>query len=117
MQTYHPSVHVQQTSVYVCVVSCDGMEWSTFVRNQWISVAWYLETVSPPTDCLTYYITQAQRTIDIADDESFIACLSALNVLLTKVISIQFLSFLKFVSILHILSLQLVGWSDRMRKR
>jgi len=61
----------------------DGMEWSTFVHNQWLSVAWYLETVSPPTESITYYITEAQHTIDIADDESFIVCLSALSLMLT----------------------------------
>ena len=45
-----------------------------------------MESVSPPVDSITYYIAEARRTVDIADDDSFIACLSTLGVLLPKVI-------------------------------
>ena len=44
-----------------------------------------MESVSPSGECMSYYVAEAQRTIDIADDESFIACLSALFILLPKV--------------------------------
>ena len=44
-----------------------------------------MESVSPSCECVTYYVAEAQRTVDIADDESFIACLSALVNLLPKV--------------------------------
>ena len=53
-------------------------------------MAWYVESTSPSSECVTYYVDEAQRTIDIADDESFIACLAALFFLLPQVI--EFLS-------------------------
>jgi len=74
------------TVVDVIVDSCHGHEWSTFVRHQWTSVAWYVETVAPSSECVAYYITEAQRTIDTADANSLIACLSALMILLPKVV-------------------------------
>ena len=74
--------------------SCSGREWSTFVRHQWTSVAWYVEAVSPPSECVTYYITEAQRTIDTADADSLIACLSALMILLPKVVGGRSCGFL-----------------------
>ena len=51
-----------------------------------------MESVSPPCErvtTVTYYITEAQRTIDTADAQSFIACLSALVVLLPKVVKLM----------------------------
>ena len=79
--------------ICVTVVSCHGYEWSTFVRHQWMSVAWYVESVSPPCERVTYYIAEAQRTIDIVDVDSFIVCLSALNVLLPKVSDVVLTQF------------------------
>ena len=86
MQTYHAQLAVM-TLQWSLFNSCRGHEWSTFVHHQWTSVAWYVETVSPPSECVTYYVTEAQRTIDTADADSLIACLSALTILLPKVIA------------------------------
>jgi len=86
-------------TMYVCVtvVSCRGSEWSTFVRHQWLSVAWYVEMVSPPCECVTYYITEARRTVEISDADSFIACLSALVVLLPRVIDLLLSHLLEII--------------------
>jgi len=83
-------MHSLRGTVFVVIFSCRGHEWSTFVCQQWMSVAWYVESVVPPSERLIYYISEAQRTIDSADDDSFIACLSALLVLLPKVVKILF---------------------------
>ena len=48
-----------------------------------------MESVSPPCERVTYYITEAQCTIDTADAQSFITCLSALVVLLPKVVKLM----------------------------
>jgi len=71
--------------MFVSVFTSAGREWSTYVRDQWTSTAWYVETSSPSSKRIAYYVDEALRTIDIADDESFVACLHALSVLLPQV--------------------------------
>lgn len=49
-----------------------------------------MESVAPPCECVTYYIAEAQRFIDVADAESLIECFSALTVLLPKVTELHY---------------------------
>jgi len=65
--------------------SCRGFEWSSFLQNQWICIAWGVNALALSTERRSELIDAAENTFDVAGPSLLVTCFNALISILPKV--------------------------------